>query len=54
MRMALKEIKRVTKEGGRVLLAFVNPFFGQGWTKSVWKKDMEKVNFRRVDLIIFF
>ena len=49
MRMAIKELGRVTKDGSKVLLADINPFLGPGWTKSVWKNELEKENFKDVE-----
>jgi SAM-dependent methyltransferase len=52
MRKALAEIKRVLKEDGRIILADNNPFFGPGWLKKRWKKELEMtgvsdINFSR-------
>lgn len=49
MRKALAEIRRVLKRDGKIILADNNPFFGPGWLKKRWKKELQNIGFETID-----
>ena len=53
MRRALTEMKRVLKKDGRVILADNNPFFGPGWLKKRWEKELDMAGFRDISFSRF-
>lgn len=48
MRKALAEIKRVLRKNGKIILTDNNPFFGPGWLKKRWQKEMEMIGFKNI------
>jgi len=48
MRKILTEMKRILKTNGRIILTDNNPFFGPGWLKKRWEKELETVGLKNV------
>jgi ubiquinone/menaquinone biosynthesis C-methylase UbiE len=53
MRKILAEIKRVLKENGKMILTDNNPFWGPGWFKKRWQKELEMIGFKDIDFSRF-
>ncbi len=45
----ISEIHRVLREGGKVVIADLNPFLGPFWTLSRWRDEVKKVGFEKIE-----
>ena len=48
MQTAVKELARISKIGGKLLIADINPFWGPGWSKSRWMQELSAMGFNGV------
>lgn len=48
MRTAVKELARVTKTNGKLIIADINPFLGPGWSKKRWLIELSAAGFKAI------